>query len=232
MVIRLHDAIDRRKRFTAYATAVRSIDHVSKCPAMELVATLFFPYYPADLKRWKVENLTHYEDPPFAYSVNHYETPGIIKHSGILNSAQIRVKTTHLQFLKIKLTQTSIIVMLKSMKKTKPLASELPDASVLPTNNEFSLAKNGPTRTHLANSDDDSKPSAHTQATNQTLKVIYEWCCSDICKTVTNFFIKEGQIALWDSTRALSALGGDHYLSVTILVSVMSKLHLELSQSG
>uniref|UniRef100_A0A915IVF5 Uncharacterized protein n=1 Tax=Romanomermis culicivorax TaxID=13658 RepID=A0A915IVF5_ROMCU len=32
---------------------------------------------------------------------------------------------------------------------------------------------------------------------------MYSLCCSDICKTVTNLFIKEEQVASWDGTTAL-----------------------------
>uniref|UniRef100_A0A915JLB2 Peptidase S1 domain-containing protein n=1 Tax=Romanomermis culicivorax TaxID=13658 RepID=A0A915JLB2_ROMCU len=44
-------------------------------------------------------------------------------------------------------------------------------------------------------------------STNHTLNVNYKWCCTDVCKTVENFVIEEGQIASWDGSLVGSDLG-------------------------
>uniref|UniRef100_A0A915KRW3 Peptidase A2 domain-containing protein n=1 Tax=Romanomermis culicivorax TaxID=13658 RepID=A0A915KRW3_ROMCU len=44
-------------------------------------------------------------------------------------------------------------------------------------------------------------------STNHTLNVNYKWCCADVCKTVENFIIEEGQIASWDGSLVGSDLG-------------------------
>lgn len=42
---------------------------------------------------------------------------------------------------------------------------------------------------------------------NETLKVKYSWCCKDICSSIMNFLLEEGQISTIDGMTIASDLG-------------------------
>jgi len=44
-------------------------------------------------------------------------------------------------------------------------------------------------------------------SSNVTLQPKFEYCCSDVCTTVTNFFIESGQVASYDGMKISSSLG-------------------------